>query len=136
SRRRAARGSPRLRKKHAAPPSPALPDRSLTADNPALVCPPVPLPAVKLRPNGPRFPPPAAMVPRPDSKVPDVSSRSLKSRAAAAAAEALARQGFVTPVDVCLGLGWLHASNVDDWRRGRVDDLEDFLPVHGDTITE
>lgn len=65
-----------------------------------------------------------------------MSSRSLNSRVVAAAAEALARQGFVTPVDVCLGLGWLHASNVDDWRRGRVDDLEDFLPVHGDRITE
>jgi hypothetical protein len=65
-----------------------------------------------------------------------VSSRSLNSRVVAAAAEALARQGFVTPVDVCLGLGWLHASNVDDWRRGRADDLEDFLPVHGDRLTE
>lgn len=54
----------------------------------------------------------------------------------AAAAEALARQGFVTPVDVCLGLGWLHASNVDDWRHGRTDELEDFLPVPGDKITE
>ena len=54
----------------------------------------------------------------------------------AAAAEALARQGFVTPVDVCLSLGWLHASNVDDWRHGRADDLGDFLPVHGDKITE
>ena len=53
-----------------------------------------------------------------------------------AAAEALARQGFVTPVDVCLGLGWLHPSNVDDWRHGRVDDLEYFLPVHGDRLTE
>ncbi len=65
-----------------------------------------------------------------------MSSRSLKSRVAAAAAEALARQGFVTPVDVCLGLGWLHVSNVDDWRHGRVDDLEYFLPVHADRITE
>jgi hypothetical protein len=65
-----------------------------------------------------------------------VSSRSLNSRVVATAAEALARQGFVTPVDVCLGLGWLHASNVDDWRHGRVDDLEDFLPVRGDKITE
>jgi hypothetical protein len=65
-----------------------------------------------------------------------VSSRSVKSRVAVAAAEALARQGFVTPVDVCLGLGWLHASNVDDWRHGRVDDLEYFLPVHGNRITE
>ena len=65
-----------------------------------------------------------------------MSSRSVKSRLAVAAAEALARQGFVTPVDVCLGLGWLHASNVDDWRHGRVDDLEYFLPVHGERITE
>jgi len=65
-----------------------------------------------------------------------VSSRSLKSRVTAAAAEALARHGFVTPVDVCCGLGWLHDSNVDDWRHGRVDDLEHFLPVHGDRITE
>jgi hypothetical protein len=65
-----------------------------------------------------------------------VSSRSLKSRVAAAAAEVLARQGFVTPVDVCVGVGWLHVSNVDDWRHGRVDDLEYFLPVHGDRITE
>jgi hypothetical protein len=65
-----------------------------------------------------------------------VSSRSLNSRVVTAAAEALARQGFVTPVDVCLGLGWLHASNVDDWRHGRVDDLEDFLPVRGDKVTE
>ena len=65
-----------------------------------------------------------------------MGSRSLRSRVAAAAADALARQGFVTPVDVCLGLGWLHASNVDDWRHGRVDNLEYFLPVHGDRITE
>ena len=65
-----------------------------------------------------------------------MSSRSLKSRVAAAAAEVLARQGFVTPVDVCVGVGWLHVSNVDDWRHGRVDDLEYFLPVHGDRITE
>ena len=35
-----------------------------------------------------------------------MSSRSVKSRVAVAAAEALTRQGFVTPVDVCLGLGW------------------------------
>ena len=64
-----------------------------------------------------------------------MSSRSLNSRVVAAAAEALARQGFVTPVDVCVGVGWLHASNVDDWRHGRVDDLEYILPVHGGRIT-
>jgi hypothetical protein len=62
--------------------------------------------------------------------------RSLNARVAAAAGEALGRHGFVTPVDVCLGLGWLHTSNVDDWRHGRVDDLAYFLPVHGDRLTE
>ena len=35
-----------------------------------------------------------------------------------------------------LGIGWLHASNVDDWRHGRVDDLEYFLPVHDGRVTE
>ena len=50
----------------------------------------------------------------------------------AAAEKALARQKFVTPIDVCLNIGWLQPSNVDDWRRGRVDDLDDFLPTHDD----
>jgi hypothetical protein len=54
----------------------------------------------------------------------------------AAAGEALARQGFVTPVDVCLELGWLHQVNVDDWRYGRVDDLEYFLPVHDSRLID
>jgi hypothetical protein len=65
-----------------------------------------------------------------------VSQRSLESRVVAAAEEALAGQGFVTPIDVCRGLGWLHDSNLDDWRRGRVDDLEYFLPVHDDRLTD
>jgi hypothetical protein len=54
----------------------------------------------------------------------------------AAAEEALAMQGFVTPVDVCLGLGWLQQANVDDWRHGRVEDLEYFLPVHDSRLAE
>jgi hypothetical protein len=62
------------------------------------------------------------------------SQRSLNSRVIAVAEEALARQGFVTPIDVCLGLGWLRDSNVDDWRHGRTDDLEEFLPVHDDRL--
>jgi hypothetical protein len=65
-----------------------------------------------------------------------VSQGSLRSRVVAAAGEALARQGFVTPVDVCLGLGWLQQTNVDDWRHGRVEDLEYFLPVHDSRLVE
>jgi len=63
-------------------------------------------------------------------------SPSLKARFTTAASEALTRQGFVTPVDICLGLGWLHGSNVDDWRHGGVDNLEYFLPVHDARLTE
>jgi len=50
----------------------------------------------------------------------------------AAADQALARQKFVTPIDVCLNIGWLQPSNVDDWRQGRVEDLDYFLPTHDD----
>jgi hypothetical protein len=64
------------------------------------------------------------------------SQRSLKSRVIAVAEETLARQGFVAPIDVCLGLGWLRDSNVDDWRHGRADDLEEFLPVHDDRLID
>ena len=42
---------------------------------------------------------------------------------AAAAEDALAGHKFVTVVDVCIGLGWLHATHVDSWRNGRVPDL-------------
>ena len=55
---------------------------------------------------------------------------------AAAAGQALARQKFVTPVDVCLGIGWLNSSNVDSWRHGRVPSLEYFLPVQDDKLTQ
>jgi hypothetical protein len=65
-----------------------------------------------------------------------VSQADLKGRVEAAAAAALARQKFVTPIDVCVGIGWLHTSNVEDWRRGRVDDLEYFLPVHDDRLID
>ena len=50
----------------------------------------------------------------------------------AAAEAAFARQKFVTPIDVCLGIGWLQPPNLDDWRHSRVDDLDYFLPRHDD----
>lgn len=52
----------------------------------------------------------------------------------AAAEKALARQKYVAPIDVCLGIGWLQPSNVDDWRQGRVDDLQDVLPAQAPTL--
>jgi len=58
--------------------------------------------------------------------------RPLEARVVAAAEAAFARQNFVTPIDVCLEIGWLQPPNVDTWRRGRVDDLDEFLPQHDD----
>jgi hypothetical protein len=65
-----------------------------------------------------------------------VNQADFKRRVEAAAAKALVRQKFVTPVDVCVGLGWLRESNLDDWRHGRVADLEYFLPVHDDRLID
>lgn len=65
-----------------------------------------------------------------------MSQADLRARVEAAASAALAKRKFVTPVDVCVGIGWLRDSNVDDWRRGRVDDLEYFLPVHDERLID
>lgn len=51
-------------------------------------------------------------------------SDRLEQRVIRAAEGALARQRFVAPVDVLMGLGWLHQSQVDAWRQGRVEYLE------------
>ena len=50
--------------------------------------------------------------------------KRLEQRVASVAEAALAKQKFVTPIDVLAGLGWLHPSNVDRWRRGRIEHLE------------
>jgi hypothetical protein len=63
-------------------------------------------------------------------------SKGLRSRVESAAEQALARQKYVTPVDVCVGIGWLASVSVDDWRQGRVVTLERLLPVHDDKLTE
>jgi hypothetical protein len=49
---------------------------------------------------------------------------AIEQRVAKAAEAALARRGFVTPIDVLQGLGWLTAADVENWRRGRVPYLE------------
>lgn len=61
-------------------------------------------------------------------------SNSLNRRVARAAAEALAKQGLVTPLDVLIGLGWLHPAHLDPWRQGRVSDLEQLVQVSSDKV--
>ncbi|MBI2965414.1 MAG: hypothetical protein HYY34_04325 [Chloroflexi bacterium] len=49
---------------------------------------------------------------------------ALDRRVARAAEAALARQKFVAPIDVLIGMGWLQAVHADAWRQGRVEYLE------------
>lgn len=49
---------------------------------------------------------------------------SLERRVVRAAEAALAERGSVSPIDVLVGVGWLHPRRVDEWRLGRVDCLE------------
>ncbi len=41
-----------------------------------------------------------------------------------AAEAALAAQGYVSPIDVLVGIGWLDVPTVERWRRGQIDCLE------------
>lgn len=51
----------------------------------------------------------------------------LEQRIVTAAEAALAAQGFVSSIDVLNGLGWLPGGNIDRWRQGRIDCLEDGI---------
>lgn len=53
----------------------------------------------------------------------------LQQRVETAAEAALRRQKSVAPIDVFNGMGWLPGNLIDDWRRGRIDHLEDVLHV-------
>ena len=61
---------------------------------------------------------------------------SLRTRVVAAAEGTLAQRKYVTPVDICVALGWLHSRNVDAWRQGRVATLEQLLPVGSGRLAE
>jgi hypothetical protein len=55
---------------------------------------------------------------------------------ATAAQDALARQQTVTPVDVCVGIGWLSGRHVEAWRQGRAASLRELLPVDDTRLTQ
>ena len=55
------------------------------------------------------------------------SDMRLQRRVGRAAEDALAEHEFVSPIDVLCGLGWLHPSNVERWRRGAPAVLEDVV---------
>jgi hypothetical protein len=60
----------------------------------------------------------------------------LRGRVVAASEAALARQGYVSAVDVLMGLGWIHLATVNRWRRGQLPYLEREIPVEPSRIAE
>jgi hypothetical protein len=51
----------------------------------------------------------------------------IEKRVIQASEEALYRQQYVSPLDVLLGMGTLHPSQIQDWRKGRVPHLEGII---------
>ena len=60
----------------------------------------------------------------------------LAARVAKAAWAALAVQGYVSPIDVLIGLGWLDMGRVKRWRRGEVPYLERVVEANLPRISE
>src|SRR2546423_14736362 len=58
----------------------------------------------------------------------------LKTRVTRIAEESLAEQGYVRPIDVLVGLGWLAQPNVDRWVQGRVHSLDRCVGVDSDKV--
>jgi hypothetical protein len=51
----------------------------------------------------------------------------LRRDIAAAGSAAVAKNGYVTAIDVLLGTGWVRPDKIEDWRRGRVPYLEQVI---------
>ena len=64
-----------------------------------------------------------------------MTRHSLQLRVIRVADAVLARQQFVSAVDVLIDLGWLAPSHVDMWRQGRVESLEPLAQVNPTKIT-
>jgi hypothetical protein len=54
----------------------------------------------------------------------------VEERVIRAAEAVLARNHFVSPVDVLVGLGWLPETRLDEWRQGRVEALETVVSAN------
>ena len=61
---------------------------------------------------------------------------TLADRVVKAADAALAAQGYVSPIDVLVGIGWLDARTVEQWRRGQIDCIESAVQTNLPRISE
>jgi hypothetical protein len=65
-----------------------------------------------------------------------MTNSKLDSRVVTAAEAVLTRQKAIAAVDVLCGIGWLHPTHVDTWRKGRVDCLETLAAVPAPRLVE
>ncbi|MDT5024191.1 MAG: hypothetical protein QOE61_617, partial [Micromonosporaceae bacterium] len=65
-----------------------------------------------------------------------MTDSKLDNRVATAAEAVLTRQKAIAAVDVLCGIGWLHPTHVDTWRKGRVDCLETLAAVPAPRLVE
>ena len=61
---------------------------------------------------------------------------NLKERVIKAAAQVLNQQGYVSPLNVMMALGWLQQIHANDWRRGKVPFLEKVIQANLHKLTE
>jgi hypothetical protein len=61
---------------------------------------------------------------------------ALADRVVKAAEAALAAQGYASPFDVFVGIGWLDVSTAERWRRGQIDCLEHAVQTNPPRISE
>ncbi|CAN5383054.1 hypothetical protein BH10PSE6_BH10PSE6_10480 [soil metagenome] len=54
---------------------------------------------------------------------------TLAERVARAAEASLAAQGYASPIDILLGIGWLYHGAVKEWQQGRIDCLVGVIQV-------
>ncbi|MEV4707905.1 DUF2293 domain-containing protein [Actinoplanes sp. NPDC049316] len=64
------------------------------------------------------------------------SVSKLERRVVTAAEQVLTRQGYVSPLDVLAGMGWLPPGHVTDWRQGRRPHLEGCAAVSADRLAD
>jgi hypothetical protein len=60
----------------------------------------------------------------------------LDARVVKAAEAALAAQGYVSSIDILVGIRWLDAGKVEQWRRGQIDYLEGAVQTNLKRISE
>jgi hypothetical protein len=62
--------------------------------------------------------------------------KALAQRVEKAAEVALAAQGYASAIDVLVGIGWLDAGKLEQWRRGQIDCLEGVVQTNLPRISE